>query len=83
MGITYVDTIIFDIDKAGDKDVYLHLRAKDFVQNLIDNWQLDENTIAVARFTHQRLFSARRGVGTRIHRAGPKRQVPGLRHVCP
>ena len=44
-GIVYIDSLIFDIDKAGDKDVYVHLRAKDFVQNLINNWQLDKNTI--------------------------------------
>lgn len=44
-GTVYINTLIFDIDKAGDKDVHLHLRAKDFVQNLIDNWDLDEDTI--------------------------------------
>ena len=44
-GTVYIDSLIFDIDKAGDKDTFLHLRAKDFVQNLIDNWELNENNI--------------------------------------
>lgn len=46
-GTVYVDTLIFDIDKAGDKDSYVHLRTKDFVQNLIDSWELDEDTIGI------------------------------------
>jgi archaellum biogenesis ATPase FlaH len=44
-GTVYIDSLIFDIDKAGDKDTFLHLRAKDFVQNLMDNWELNENNI--------------------------------------
>ena len=45
-GTAYTNTLIFDIDKAGDKDVHLHLRAKEFVQNLLDNWQLNDTNIA-------------------------------------
>ncbi len=46
-GTAYVNTLIFDIDKAGDKDAYLHLRAKDFAQNLMNNWDLNEDTIGL------------------------------------